>query len=119
MRKINSNKCDEFNDCDPFVKVFIDGEQRLETTARSNDCCHRVDAIYTTRKITKKALVKIEVWDQNDLFSPTLIIKTEGSAESFLKEGHRKFKVTGAVGLMPWADQNYINTISFWQDEYK
>lgn len=101
--------------CDPYVKLFINDEKVLETTAQENICCFNVNATYQSIKIPKKLTIKIEVWDDDSGFfgsADDLIQSTEGSIDSFMKTTLRD----GAVFS---TQQNLIETISFWQDELK
>lgn len=107
--------CDVSSSCDPYVKFFIDGEKVMQTDAKQNTCCYDANAMYQSIKIPKKSAIKIEVWDDDSGFFGTaddLIMQTQGTIESFMKTSIR-------VGSVFDARRNSIETISFWQDEYK
>lgn len=127
--KWDNSQCDPVKqvrdnfDCDPFVELFIDGESQLRTSTRDDTCCYDdLNVHFTSKKISKSATIKIEVWDDDNTFAgdlpPELILRTEGNVDSFLNKGYRGVngtaKYKGAVNL-----GNSIDTISFWQDEYK
>lgn len=95
--------------CDPYVKFIIDGDLEFQTpTKHDTRTTDDVYDYYTTKRISKKALIKIEVWDE-DWDADDLIMMTEGHVDSFLRSGYRPGRNSGS----------YIDTVSFWQDEYK
>lgn len=115
VTKWDGYKCDfaVYNPCDPFVQLFIDGEMLFDTPVRLDNCCYNVDMTYTSNKISKRSWIKIEVRDA-DYGSPDLVLRTEGDVDSFLRRGHRSVELKYNK-----LKSNFIQTISFWQDEYE
>lgn len=79
-----------------------------------NKFIYGADITYTTHKISKASTIEIQIWDKKAAFweKTSLILQTKGDVDSFLNEPLR----TGAVIR---GKQNAIETVSFWQDEYK
>lgn len=97
------------------MKLFINNETVIETKPRENECCLDANVTYQSIKIPKKSTVKIEIWDDDSGFfgsSDDLVQSTEGSIDSFMKTPIR----TGATFS---TNQNLIETIVFWQDEFQ
>lgn len=97
------------------MKLFINGENVVQTKARKNICCFHADITYQSTKIPKTSTIKIEIWDHNSGFfrkADDLILETEGSIESFMETPIRP--VAASVFNRR---QNLVETVSFWQDE--
>lgn len=108
-------------DCDPFIKFFLDGNDKFTTrTQGTNE--FNVDYEYTTPKINKTSVIRIEMWDYNRIIPNYLIFITKGNVDSFLRDGHRKevYEHHNILTRNFWTTtyENYIDTVSFWQDEY-
>lgn len=69
---------------------------------------------FTTPKIRKNSKIKIEVWHVKRIFWDTdgLIQSIEGDVESYLREPLRQ-------GDHVYKKFNFIETMSFWRDEYQ
>ena len=101
--------------CNSYVKLYINGEEVLTTPQATNKISYDIDQTFTTSRISKDSTVKIEVWNAySGQFwgADTLLLSTEGNIESFLKEPLRE-------GEKVCKDFNSIETMSFWQDEFK
>lgn len=99
--------------CDPYVKLFINGEKVIQTQARDDICCFDANVTYQSTKISKTSTIKIELWDDDSGFfgnPDDLILESAGSVEAFVKTPIRD-------GAVIDSHQNLIETTSFWQDE--
>lgn len=100
--------------CNSFIKLFVKDDELFKSSTTKDKFVYDADITFTTGKIAKNSTIKIEIWDESSAFweKEHLILATEGDVDSFLEEPLR----TGA-----WIGdkQNAIETISFWQDEYK
>lgn len=105
-------------DCNPFIKLFVNGELVKESPKRADKTLHDVDITYETAKISWNSTIKLEVWDVGSMpwSSPKMIFSTEGDVESFLTGPVRKSANSEAHSL---DDVNSIETMSFWLDEFK
>lgn len=87
----------------------------MKTQTEKNKISYDVDKTFSTGKIKKSSIIKIEVWasktDKND-DNDKLILRTEGDIDSFLEEPLR-------TGTQFNNGLNRIETMSFWQDEYE
>lgn len=101
--------------CDPYLKLFINGEKVIQTDAIQNIGYFDANTMYQSIKIPKSSTIKIEVWDDDSGFFGTaddLILRTEGTIDSFMKSSIR-------YGAVFSTRRNSIETISFWQDEFE
>lgn len=102
--------------CNPFVKLFVNGEKVKESPKRKDKILHDVDITFETTKIPKNSTIKLEIWDASSILwvwaSDELIFSTEGDIESFLDEPFRK-------GIREFEYLDSIETMSFWINEYK
>lgn len=114
---IDGSRCDIAltNSCDPYVKLFIDGVQVLQTEAQENLCCYNIDTKFVSKKIPRNSKIRIEVWDDDSggIFSSPddLIIEAEGDVDSFRDDPIRQ----GSTFM------GYTSSIEMsltWQDEY-
>lgn len=114
---IDGSRCDIAltNSCDPYVKLYIDGVQVLQTEAQENACCYNVDTKFVSKKVAKTSKIRIEVWDDDSgafFSSPDdLILQAEGDVDSFRDEPIRH----GSTFM------GYTSSIEIslsWQDEY-
>lgn len=140
---IDGSRCDIAltNSCDPYVKLFIDGVQVLQTETQENLCCYNIDTKFVSKKIPRNSMIRIgklvscspnrtkilsfvlqfkfykflEVWDDDSggfFSSPDdLIIQAEGDVDSFRDEPVRH----GSTFM------GYTSAIELsltWQDEY-
>lgn len=71
--------------CDPFVRVLLNGEQILETEVRKNTEEFDVDESVTTTRIKRdKDIIDIEIWDHNEDKPPALIYKISGTVDDWI-----------------------------------
>lgn len=115
----DNTNCDFFSACDPFIRLSIDGKPQFDTESRTNTDEYDVNVIYTTPKISKNATIKIEMFDDNGDNNPPLILRAEGSVDSFLRDGFRSVPITLRTWRSFTHSENFFDTISFWQDEHK
>lgn len=104
--------------CDPYIKLFLNGKNVLQTLSTEDRCCFNPNVIYTSDKISKSSRIKIELWDDDSGFlgsADDLILRTEGNIDSFLRNGVREGAVVRDLFV---SYTNSIVTISFWKDEY-
>lgn len=111
-RLANGHPCEWIDSliCDPYVKVFINGEPTKITQYREDTCCYDVGETYISKNISKSSVVKIEVWD-SDTGEDDLVLTTNGTIDSFLQNGFRNLRFHFS--------ENYIATAAFWEDDYK
>lgn len=87
----------------------------VKSTKKKNRDSHNPHVTFTTEKIAKDSVIRIETWDASTGFweSDSLIQKTEGNVDDFLNEPLRKG--------VKCADskQNSLETMAFWRDETK
>lgn len=103
-----------FHGCDPYVKLFVDENEVLKTARAKHKFVYDTDVTFTSDNIAKNSTIKIEIWDASSAFweHDALILTTQGDVNSFLKQPLRE-------GVIVKDKQNAIETVSFWQDEYK
>lgn len=112
----NGSPCDADLTCEPYIKLFINGKH-VHTSAVGNSGVFFANINYESEKIAKTSTISIEVWDQDGglNFRDDLLQRTQGNIDSFLskpiREGYRSSANNG--------QQNYIETATFWLDEYK
>lgn len=108
-------------DCNPFIKLFVNGELIKESPTRADKTLHDVDITYETPKISINSTIKLEVWDAGSMFwsSPKLMFSTEGDVESFLTDPVRKSANGAHMEAQLLDEVNSIETMSFWLDELK
>lgn len=110
----NGSACDTFSACDPYVKLFVDGNEVKATEVRENTNVFHAGIVYVTAKMHKwtERMIKIQVWDSDNVFSgdDDLIQEEDGDVESFLEQPMR-------FGARNGDKQNVIETALFWQDE--
>lgn len=101
--------------CDAYVKLFINDKEMVKTTKRKNRDSHNPHVTFTTEKIPKNSIIRIETWDASTGFWETisLIQKTEGTIDDFLNEPLRK-----GVKCVD-NKHNSLETMVFWRDETK
>lgn len=116
LGRIDGSTCglDHSDGCDPSIKLFVNDELMLETPKLLKVFSFDAKVTFTTAKLRKNSKIKIEVWHVKRSFWDThgLIQSVEGDVESFLNEPIRK-------GIHVYGDDNHIETISFWRDEYQ
>lgn len=100
--------------CNSYIKLFVGDDELFRSSTMKDKFVYDADITFTTGRILKNSTIKIEIWDESSAFweKDRLILKTEDNVDSFLKEPLRK-------GAMFGDKQNAIETISFWQDEYR
>lgn len=100
--------------CDPYLVLYINNEQVMKTAKKTQTFFYDVNSIFTSAKIPKTSIVKLEIWDASSRFwgRDALILSTVGNIDSFLNEPLRK-------GVYISGDVNSIETMSFWLNDYK
>lgn len=100
--------------CNSYIKLFVDDDELFRSSTMKDKFVYDADITFTTGRISKDSTIKIEIWDESSAFweLDRLILKTDGNVESFLKQPLRE-------GVMVGDKRNAIETVSFWQDEYK
>lgn len=84
----------------------------MTTHTEKDEHSYDVDKSFTTAKIKKTSIIKIEVLRPKSGGDDKLILSTEGDIESYLKEPLRK-------GHHFDMGDNQIQTVSFWEDAYE
>lgn len=104
-------KFDYIQGCDPFIKLFINDELKLETVKLRKKFFYDPKLTFTTAKIRRNSTIKVELWDARRGFwdYDELLFQTEGDIDSFLNEPRRQSADT--------YNFNTIEAVSFWQDE--
>lgn len=101
--------------CDSYVKLFINDKEMVKSVKRKNLDSHNPQVTFTSERIAKNSIIRIETWDASTGFweQNSLIQKTEGNIEDFLNEPLRN-------GIK-CADNkhNSLETMAFWRDELK
>lgn len=105
---------DHSGGCDPSIKIFVNDELMFETPKLLNQFAFDAKVTFTTLKIRKNSIVRIEVWHVRRTFfdEDGLIQSVEGDIKSYLNEPLRQ-------GDHFYEAENRIETISFWRDEYQ
>lgn len=110
----NGGNCDDWDDCDPYIKLYIDGREVYRTDTKQNNHLPYFGETYKSPKMLKKARIKIEMWDEDATWmGPTddLILRWETNIDELLQNGI----FWGGKGNV-W--KNRIVTTSTWKDEY-
>lgn len=94
--------------------MIINNDEVYRSPTRKDKYVYDAEVNYVSGKISKDSKIRIEIWDESSAFFETdhLILTTEGNVDTFLKEPLRK-------GAWVGDQQNAIETVSFWQDDYK
>lgn len=113
-----SGKTCKFNPsygCSPYFILYINGDVVIKTPNEVDKFITHVDESFISAKIKKTSIIKVEIWDASSAFWETdkLILRSEGDVDSFLNKPHR----TGVYAHM--GGVNAIETMSFWEDDYK
>lgn len=111
-----------FNDCDPYVKVYVGGEEVLKTATADGKNDYNVDRIYHTKKIKKSTIIAIEVWEDDSKKgehrnegNSQPILWTNGTVESFM-QNPTCCTDDLVVGKIHYG-KNCIEVDIIWQDE--
>lgn len=124
---IDKKSCDpaEAKECDPYVKLFINGEEVHRSDSRTNIAIYDLNYRYVSGKIPRNSKIKVEIWD-DDLFTEwflkpfstddDLVLQSEGDVDDFLNNPFRAGVITTGA---QFNGQNSISTYSFWEDEYE
>lgn len=124
-------RCDRWTQCDPYVKLYINDVQVLQTDSKDDTAEYNIDKIYSTpTAIPRISTIKIEIWDANIwMFSEEKIWVLEGSIDTFIENPIRYGKIVEKRyhfmdDVLPSSptdvtvpQQNVIETDVFWQDE--
>lgn len=100
--------------CNSYIKLFVNGREVYRSQTRKDKFVYDAEYNHVTGKIPKTSKIRIEVWDESSAIfeNDHVILETEGDVDSFLKEPLRK-------GAWVKDQQNAIETVSFWQDDFK
>lgn len=115
----NGNLCNIYIpfQCDPYVKLFVNGEKVFESPKKTETIYANDDITIETEKIPKASIIKLELWSSDRIFwsNDKLIFSSEGDIQSFLTQPFRK----DAQNSTDIYSIETIETISFWRDEYQ
>lgn len=106
--------------CDSYVKLYINGREVGTTDIKQNTDIYNVELFFTSgpEKINRNSMIKIEVWDHDEWSKHDLILRQEGSIDSFIDFPIRR-SVAGhfygqyMIGDLP---PNYLEVDVIWQD---
>lgn len=102
------------------MKLYINGREVRTTNVKQNTDIYNVGLFFTSgpQKISRNSTIKIEVWDHDELSEHDLIMRQEGSIDSFIDFPIRR-SVAGhsytqymEIDLPP----NYLEVDVIWQD---
>lgn len=101
--------CDTLNECDLFVRIFVNDNKVYESSTCSNRNYVHVYETYKSMKIRKGSIIRIELWDWDVFlnFDDDLMYKHEAKIDWWL--------VNGNVGT----DQMGFDIESSWKEEYE
>lgn len=117
----NHKRCEFGSSCDPFIRLSFDGKPIFETPSQTNTETYEVNVTYTSPKISKNTLIKMELLDADYGNDHELVLESERPIDSFLRDGYISsdpFEVAVGSGWRVMTTKNFIDTIFFWQDEY-
>ena len=110
---------------EPYVLVFINGKQEYRSSPSLSSCFQcDFNVAFESDLIDKNSIISIEVMDedrgQDALFNPDDLIinrkEINGTVDDFLKKGMFFLRNHQDPKSKMF---NYIETISFWTDEYE
>lgn len=113
----NGHSCDDFDDCDAYIKVYIDGREVYRSDTKYNNHLPYFGETYKSPKMLKAAKIKIEMYDEDGgwtgLLQSTddLILRWDTTIDNLLENGIH-WSGNGNV----W--RNKIVSSSTWKDEY-
>lgn len=114
--EVNGKTCkwNPSHGCDPYFILYINDKEVLKTAKKVDKFFSEVDKTFTSAKIARNSIIKLEIWDASSGFweKDALILRSEGDVDSFLNEPLRN-------GIYVLGGVNAIETISFWADDYK
>lgn len=107
-------KLDYSDGCDPYIELYVNDELVLKTEKQVNKFSFDPKVTFTTAKIPKNSTVRIEIWHAKSAFwdRDSLILTTDGDIDSFLKQPLREVD-------HQLKNDNFVETVSFWRDEYE
>lgn len=101
------------SDCDPFVKVLINGNSILTTKTRENTETFNVDESVTSEKVKKTDMLALEIWDDNGAEgNPIRIAIWNETIDTFINTPKHCSKYENRNEY-----QNCITVNVIWQDE--
>lgn len=114
----NSGSCDFMGSCDPYVKIFIKGEQVYQTTKHKDTTDAIFDETFTSQKIDLVGdTIRIEVWD-SDIFlngSDDKMFVVEGNYEQLFGR-----VVNGSATISEFSGNDlHLHTNTVWKAEYR
>lgn len=120
--KPDESKCDDFIDdsgigswsrCDPFVKVFIDGDKVYQSQIFNDTEYFEInEPIYSELTFNNNATMKVEVWD----FDPTILGLVEQNPELIQREEDFVRNFCSVDGSIRATGNNQIEVVAFWRD---
>lgn len=61
----NGHSCDDWDDCDAYIKVYIDGREVYRSDTKYNNHMPYFGETYKSPKMLKKARIRIELYDED------------------------------------------------------
>lgn len=61
----NGHSCDDWDDCDAYIKVSIDGREVYRSDTKYNNHMPYYGETYRSPKMLKKARIRIEMYDED------------------------------------------------------
>lgn len=114
----NGNLCDEFNRCDAYVKVKVDGKEVWRGKTQWNNAQPKFLETYSSPRMRKDSKVQIELWDNDSKWTDViksdddLMDKWYATAESLSKYDTLLGQDTDYA-----ITRNQLNIRSSWRDE--
>lgn len=97
--------------CDPYVKIYIDGEKVFKTTTKKDATyLARFYETYSSNKIHKNSAIRIEVWDE-DLFNNERMFRWNTTISELLLNGN-------FLQIAGMHKKSELSTFSKWRDEF-
>lgn len=81
----NGDRCDIFDPCDPYIKLFIDNVEVYRTRIIYDQKYVHFGDTYSSQKISKKAKITIEMWDWDLMSSHDSILPWNTNIKELLK----------------------------------
>lgn len=117
--------CDWWTSCDPYLKVFINGDEVFSPTIHNDTESYNVGRVFTSNEIQRnnakiKFVVRDLEGDEDEPDDPDILNK-EFTVEQFLKKDARIISLMIKLHFMDMADSmhaNSLETSAFWKDIY-
>lgn len=65
IEDVNGNSCDDWDDCDAYIKVYIDGREVYRSDTKYDNHMPYYGETYKSPKMLKKANIRIEMYDED------------------------------------------------------